>query len=396
LGPAGEFVPDEDRVDVDVSGVIRRLLLFDTFILDSARLREIPRLVSRFGSSGLIDLLKSGTLKIQCEAYSIASAGQGLLPGQGPEHKLPLCSYRLGVTWSPDPDRYIGNCLKYVDKIGGMELKQTIKLKRAIVDNIVRSPIGTGFPALASTKTDLGNTSLLQVLVARAAKAISNIDVASEALRVRAELLEADAIRLESNLRELGFDHESEHKVLERALLAVAGMNYRVEEMSNFSAISGLLEDEAQFLTSKVGFLLRDIAPQPAERRFDRVVQIAGLPDFDSSSTDLIDVQKLLKVRESPECLEFREWLQRTDLMSDEQIREQVGALNSKVASVLQSTAGKTARFLVTKVLGNVLAPGAGTALEVVDAFLLDLVCRRSGPAVFLNRLYPSILRPKL
>jgi hypothetical protein len=395
LGPAGEVV-DEDRMDVDVGGVIRRLLLFDTFILDSARLREIPRLVSRFGSAGVIDLLKSGALKIQCEAHSIASAGQGLLPGQGPEYKLPLCSYRLGVVWSPDPDGYISDCLKYVDQIAGMNLKQTIKLKRAIVDAIVRSPENAGFPALTSTKADLGNTPLLQMLVARAAKAFGGVEVAPEAVKVRAELLDAEAIRLESNLGKVGLDHETEHKVLERALLAVAGMNYRVEEMSNFSAISGVLEDEKEFLTSKVGFLLREIAPQTAERRFDRVVEIAGLPDFDSSSTDFIDVQKLLKVRESQECVEFREWLQKIDSLTDEQIREQVGALNSKVASILQSTAGKTVRFLVTKVLGNVLAPGASTVADAVDAFLVDLVCRQSGPAVFLNRLYPSILQPKL
>jgi hypothetical protein len=106
--------------------------------------------------------------------------------------------------------------------------------------------------------------------------------------------------------------------------------------------------------------------------------------------------QKLLKVRESRECLEFRSWLQHLDEMSDAQIRDQVGALNSRVASVLQSTAGKTARFLVTKMLGIVLAPAASAGADAVDAFLVDRVCRQSGPAVFLNHLYPSILRPKL
>ena len=32
--PAGVFIPDEDRVDVDVSAFVRRLILFDQYILD--------------------------------------------------------------------------------------------------------------------------------------------------------------------------------------------------------------------------------------------------------------------------------------------------------------------------------------------------------------------------
>ena len=54
-------------VALDIEGLIRRLLLFDTYILYSVRLKEIPELVRHFGYEGTIALLTSGALEICCE-----------------------------------------------------------------------------------------------------------------------------------------------------------------------------------------------------------------------------------------------------------------------------------------------------------------------------------------
>jgi hypothetical protein len=79
--PAGVFIPDEDRVDVDVSAFVRRLILFDQYILDSTRLREIPALVAVLGSSGLIALLNSEALKVQLDATTLSQSGHAPLDG---------------------------------------------------------------------------------------------------------------------------------------------------------------------------------------------------------------------------------------------------------------------------------------------------------------------------
>jgi hypothetical protein len=54
-------------VKLDVEGFIRRLLLFDTYILYSVRFKEIPELVRHFGYEGTLALLNSGALEIRCE-----------------------------------------------------------------------------------------------------------------------------------------------------------------------------------------------------------------------------------------------------------------------------------------------------------------------------------------
>jgi len=51
------------RVTLDVESLVRRLLLFDTYILYSVRLKEIPDLVRRFGYEGALALLGSGALE---------------------------------------------------------------------------------------------------------------------------------------------------------------------------------------------------------------------------------------------------------------------------------------------------------------------------------------------
>lgn len=122
FAPAGDFLADQDRVEVDVGAFVRRLLLFDEYILDSTRMREIPDLVSVFGSSGVIALLESGALKILTEGTAPAQTGQTVGINQGPV--LPPCCYRLMMIFSADREDYVHHGLKKVDSIGGMSLKQ--------------------------------------------------------------------------------------------------------------------------------------------------------------------------------------------------------------------------------------------------------------------------------
>ncbi|HEX3034416.1 MAG TPA: hypothetical protein VHT73_04675, partial [Thermodesulfobacteriota bacterium] len=47
------------EVDFLAGEFLERLILFDKFILDSIRLREIPHLVRLFGDEPILELLKS-------------------------------------------------------------------------------------------------------------------------------------------------------------------------------------------------------------------------------------------------------------------------------------------------------------------------------------------------
>ena len=77
-------------VDVDLSGLIRRLLLFDRYVLVSVRLAEFPLLVRSFGYEGLRDLLAAKLIEIRCECLQLGQMGQAEMFGD-PRSMVKVC-----------------------------------------------------------------------------------------------------------------------------------------------------------------------------------------------------------------------------------------------------------------------------------------------------------------
>jgi hypothetical protein len=405
LGPCATFpsaVPDD--IVVDVGALVRRLLLFDRYVLQSYRLREIPRLVSAFGSTGLITLLRSGVLRIQCEGMSIAHIGQTTVgekrQRQGP---LPLGSFCLIVIWSAEPDKYIHDALQAVHRIGGLGLKQAIKLKGALVDALSNSPPKNGLPALEATRADLSDTGLLRLAICRAAKEVMGLELESAEVKAKTIPIDDEDFRIESNLlSHRSINEASAHLILQKAVSAIANMNYCIESMKNYNALSGVMERDVDLLVQRMAFVFRDILPGVQESRFDRVIELAGFPDISVEAADrLIDAEKLLEIRQAGECSEFRDWLQRLDGAADSEITERIRGLKARVDQLVQSRGGKAIRVLVASALGTLFSGGDGgfvasAILGALDTFLVDNIFKRSGPAAFVNNHYRSLFRPEL
>ena len=64
IGVSAVHSADHKIADVDVSGLIRRLLLFDKYVLVSTRLEEFPILVRHIGFEGLQELLAARLLEV--------------------------------------------------------------------------------------------------------------------------------------------------------------------------------------------------------------------------------------------------------------------------------------------------------------------------------------------
>jgi hypothetical protein len=56
-----------DIVGVDLDSIIRRLIMFDTYILKTIKLQEFPFLVAELGFSGTMQLLESPAFQIEGE-----------------------------------------------------------------------------------------------------------------------------------------------------------------------------------------------------------------------------------------------------------------------------------------------------------------------------------------
>ena len=180
------------------------------------------------------------------------------------------------------------------------------------------------------------------------------------------------------------------HRIVERGLLGLGGLTQRFAEMDVFAALSGFTETDLPLVEEQLKFFLR-ISAEVREKQFRRVVEIAGFPDFSSAISDKkVNVERLLEVRQSGECREFREWLPTIDDASDAEIKDRISSLRSKLGNAIQSQSGKAIRLLATTGIGIAGLP-AGIVAGVVDTFLLEKMLPNSGVVAFLSHLYPSV-----
>jgi hypothetical protein len=133
--------------------------------------------------------------------------------------------------------------------------------------------------------------------------------------------------------------------------------------------------------------------PDAAEGQFKRTLEIADVPDFEPNQR--VDIDRLLRVRESDECRAFRDWLSKAGDLSDAQIRDLTQGIKNKLSSLAQSKGGKAVRFMATTGLGLIPVAGfaLGPALSFVDSFLVDRALKESAVLVFLSDSYPSLFR---
>jgi hypothetical protein len=120
-------------IGVDVSGLIRRLLLFDKYVLASVRLGEFPLLARKLGYEGLRDLLAAKLIEIRCECVQLAQMGHAELFG---DQRLPVFTYRFNWLDAHDKAKYVHDCLHGLHGASGLQNKQVIKLKGAIAGAI--------------------------------------------------------------------------------------------------------------------------------------------------------------------------------------------------------------------------------------------------------------------
>ncbi|MCE5310894.1 MAG: hypothetical protein LLG20_24900 [Acidobacteriales bacterium] len=397
IAPCSTYDLENPEEVVDVGAIIRDLILFDTVILKSSRMREFPSLIAAFGIEGMTALLKSGRLRIHCQAVSIGQTGQaGILEARALRGTLPLGSYSFSVIRIADTRQYLHTCLQELHKTRA-SLKEIIKLKREVVDALVPWPNDAGKQAVSQLTMDLrANSPIVSSAVELAFRKEYRITGLAQPLALRVEEVAQGDFRVHTNLRTLGFDELAAHKMVERGLLGLGGLNHRVEEMQTHAAVSGFIDGECPLFEARLGFLLKEIAPSAQWENFQRVVEIAGLPEF-IPSIDRIDAVRLLEVLDTRECREFREWVGTLGKATDPEIKQRVRSLRARVGAVLHTGVGRSLRFIVSTGLGAIhpLGTVAGAVASAVDSFLIDQILPSSGIHTFVNQMYPSIFVAK-
>jgi len=212
-------------------------------------------------------------------------------------------------------------------------------------------------------------------------------------LKIQTHQLDETDFAVETNLYELiGLRHVDQDPIIERALLAVGGLERRIEDMATYTALTGFHQDELPLFQGKLAFLTAQLTPEAQERSFNRVRAIAGLPDVTPNTR--VDIHRLLEIRESDECLAFRQWLHGIDEATDDEIANHVASLQVRIGAALTRASTRAVRFLTVTGIGLLpgVTQGVALSLAATDALLVERLFRTSGPATFISSLYPRII----
>lgn len=397
LGRIATPVPGQDQVDVDVGALVRRLILFERCTIESNRLREIPSLVAAFGADGLLELLDSGAVRIVCDVMTAGQIGQtaGLRATVNRGAPLPLGSYHLTSVGIGDRGAYLHGALQEVHK-ADISFKAAKRLKAALVPRLLEYPASAGQAGVVDARLELRQHHPVVWRAIRAAtRKETGLDPGLDP-DFRVEVLGGDGeFRVATSLgATLGLPPDQEHRLVERGILEVAGLDQRIHLMDSLGAVTGFQDDDAELFEQKMSYVWSQVDPAIQDRRFDRVVTLGGLPSLGALPRDgRIDVHRLLRLRERPECRDLRAWLRGVDSKTDQEIIATFGSLREELAAATQSPLGRTVRFLTATGVGlaPVIGPLVGVALSAADAFLLDRILGKPGPAAFLGRHYPAI-----
>jgi hypothetical protein len=374
--------------DVDIEGLVRRLLLFDKYILASVRLQEFPHIARYLGFEGLRELLAANIIEIRCECFQMTQVAQSGLFG---DPVMPPFHYRFNWIDAHDRKKYIHDGLQHMHESSGLQHKQIVKLKATIAAAIRPIPADIRPELWPAFQNELvHNPRLVKKAVEMAVRSRLGLIDVPFSIKVHQEA--NNDFRVETDLGHLlKIDEVAAHKVIEEGLMGIAGLSQCIMEMKAYSAISGFRENELPLFRHKLDFIADAVSSQDSENSFRRVIDLAGLPCIPMSE-GAVSVEKLLRVRNSSEAREFRDWLGGVAQASDDDIKDRIRSFKAMAGLEVSGASGKVMRFLITNGLG--IVPGwtvPALVLSAVDQFVVDRFLPRSGIAAFVNELYLSI-----
>jgi hypothetical protein len=324
-------------VSIDLRAFLTRVLFFETYILQSVWLEELAPLARSLGENGLQQLFAAGALKFYCESYAIAQTGQARadLNFTDNSNRLPFGSYSFSVILVKGQEEKIERELSNLSPV----LQDEARRHRVSMTDGFSSRVFEGFYGDIRS-----NPSVLKAAVELE---LRRQGIKPKRLEVSVEETEPEDFRSHNNLSaEYGLSAKTAHQMVERALLAVGGLNKRFAEMMDYFALSGITEQDAPLLRGKLSVVAKLVDSSNHERRFERVLRAADIriPVFGEAR---IDVEKLLRLRESDECRAFRDWLSNTDSLSDAELKDRLTGLNSRIRQAINSKWGHALLFIV-------------------------------------------------
>lgn len=397
FGPITQLDGKGDIESVDVGALVRRLILFEGCSLVSIRHKELPDLIRIFGVHGVLrlleepgfeiidDILVTGTLNLTPELSlpGLEHAGKAI------DHHI-VRSVALVRDLGKYPDEVMGRLEEL--EISGNQRK---KLRAKLLNNSKTYPVDVSqsgiddFQLIMESNHDLVLAAVKQVLLDD--KGIQEVDKLR--IEIGRSLRFDGAYEVLTNLTsEFGIDELTAHELVSKSLRGMSSMIQRVRLMQSMDALTGFRDDEKRFLESRLSSLVSPLNPEEKEKTFTRVIELGGWPTLDSQTEGVeIDMEKLLAIRNHPDCVDLRLWFQEVRAKSDAEIIDQFPSVKEKISFLTHGKTSSRLRVLVTNLADFAPVPYLGKVVSVADKFIFDKFLQDSNPVCLLSRNYPSI-----
>src|SRR5262249_27868884 len=148
-----------------------------------------------------------------------------------------------------------------------------------IVDALTPFPDNPGRLTMDQLPTDL--TMRLDIVRAAtdwALRVYENRDPEGVDYSIRLHQETEDVFRAETDIGErFSLAKDDVDRILERAVLAVGGLNERFEQMESYNAVTGLRETELRLLDAKLAAVLQQVDPSRQEARLTHGLELVNL-----------------------------------------------------------------------------------------------------------------------
>jgi hypothetical protein len=378
----------------DAGKFVEAVLLFDTVLISNHSI--LPELIRSTEVSGFLRLLEEGRLAV----VGGGPSAQGTYDFKSPgffSHKPLNRPLRFGFeTIYVDPknpknlsneDR-LARDLKKTKEIAAVNDVQLNEIHASILPTM-RVIDGSTLKTSDDFRADIESKQefLVEIFIDSLEK---ELPIHTSNVQISIEEVHDETFQINTNIGKiLNINDERLHELFKKPFFEITGTNLQLHRMRAVEAAAGLTEVQTDITARRLDFLSKLHTQSDIRPTFARVIEIARVPFLEPRS--VIDVAELIELRESSEACAFRDWLQHSQKLQDNEIEELLTGWRNKLGETLKTRNAKALRWLSSTGAGT-LNPITGILFSTVD-FILDKFLPGMGPIGFIVGDYKKYIQ---
>lgn len=388
----GRFTTSDGHFDA--GKFVEAVLLFDTVLISDPAI--LPELIRSTGVSGILRLLDEKRLVV----VGGGPGAQGTYDFKSPgffSHKPLNRPLRFGFeTIYVDPrnpknlsvEERIARDLKKSKEIASINDDQLNEIHASILPTM-RVIDGSSLKTSDDFRVDIESKQefLVGLFIDSLAK---DLPIHTVKFQIAIEEVHDEVFQVNTNLgRILRLNDERLHELFKKPFFDITGTNLQLHRMRAVEAASGLTEVQANIVSRRIDFCSKLHTQSDVRPTLTRVIDIAKVPSLEPSS--LIDVDELIRLRDSNEARAFRDWLQRSQELQDSEVEELLTGWRNWLGEALKTRNAKGLRWLTSTGAGSI-EPVTGVLFSALD-FFLDRFLPGMGPIGFIVGDYKKFIQ---